>query len=190
MKKGIRNLQNRLDNDYYKTVAELEADGLVFTDCHHFNFSSYVDEESGRCITPYKERSTDFSAYDDEFEAYGYKFSLRLYELFDFWKPECKVDFSSIECWDFQKFADELNDLLESEGVIMRTWKYKASALLPAPVCVWDGWSDRWNLSVYGRVYKLPKINYKKLEKVAAKIKKLALSHLVWDEVDDEQEAI
>lgn len=188
-KKGIRNLQNRLDRDYRTTCDELLAEGLIFTDDVEFDLTSPLDERSKRCIVPEGGKWTTFAEIADEMDRRGYHFSLRLYELFGFWGPgECKVDFQSVECFDFKAFTEELAELLENEGVIMRTWKYKASVIYPRPILVWDGQYE----GCYGKVYKLDnrKSSFKKLEAVARKIEDLAISHLTWCEIDDETESV
>lgn len=189
MRKGIRNIQNRLDRDWFATCEELRDEGLIFTDEAEFIMDCPLDERSGRCIVPEGGKYTTFAEIADEMDRNGYHFSLRLYELFGFWGPgECKVDFSSVECYNFKAFTEDLAELLETEGVIMRTWKYKDSVIYPRPILVWDGRYE----GGYGKIYKLDnrKSSFKKLESVARKIEDLAISHLTWREIDDETESV
>lgn len=176
MRKGIRNLQNRLDREWYKTCHELQDEGYLFTEYHQLYFSSALEERSGKCIVPYGSEYANFAEIADDIDRRGFHFSLRLYDLLGW-----DVDISSVECYDFKAFADELEQLLYSEDVIMRTWKYKDSVIYPAPIYLW-GHRD------YGEVYKLDnrKSSFKKLEAVAQKIKDLAISHLTWDMLTEE----
>lgn len=182
MKKGIRNLKNRLNNSVEKTIKELQDEGYLV--CGYFDrLNGVLCEDSGTCIIPSNQEENTPCEW---LVRNGYSFGLDYYTLFSFDEDENGefVDFQSIECFDFQGFADELGDLLEKHGVIMQTHKYKKCYIAPAPKCVFCDDFD------YGRfeVFEPKKINYNKMKKIVEEIHDLAYSHLFWQMTSERRE--
>lgn len=174
--RNLKNIESKLDKNFWDTCEKLKAAGYIFYDIDGFILASNLNEASGKCISTEGDKSNDFTALNDDFDNKGFYFSLKLTDLLGW-----DIDLSTVDCYDFKSFVDELEALLEDEGVIMQTWKYKACSLLPAPILVWEG-------SVYyGSIYKLPKIDTEFLKGVAEKIKDLAISHLVWDDPEQDE---
>lgn len=169
-------IADRLDEDYEGTCEALADAGYIFVDEEAFDYYSNLYERSGKCISTEGDKYNDFTALEDDFDRDGYHFSLKLYDLLG-----NNVDLSTVECYDFHAFVDELEALLDEKGVIMQTWKYKDCSLLPAPVKVWEGNSN------YGDIYKKQFVHDYYLENVANKIKDLAISYLVWCELEDDE---
>lgn len=181
MKKGIRNLENRLERDWVGTVADLEHEGLlVYEFPYNGNLGDYLCEDSRSCITPSTQSNNDEC---DWLVENGVRFGLDYYTLFGFGEDENGefVDWNSIECFDFQAFADELGELLKKHNCIMQTHKYKECFIAPKPKCIFH--------NGYIAVYRpATSFNFKKLDKVIQEIKELAYSHLYWEMTTERRE--
>lgn len=170
--RGIRNLANRLNSNFDKTLDELRDEGFIVCE-YEDRLSGVLCEDSGTCKMPSNQSDNTPCEW---LVRNGYSFGLDYYTLFSFDKDENGefVDFQSIECFDFQKFADELGDLLEKHGVIMQTHKYKKCYIASAPKCVF---CDDYGII---EIFKPTKINYQKMKKIVEEIHDLAYMHLFW----------
>ena len=182
MRQGVRNLRKRLENDHIGTIETLENEGYLVCEVDE-RLNGVFCEASGSCITP---NTQDLNTPSEWLEKNGVNFKLDYYTLFGFDKDENGdyVDWQSIECFNFQDFADELGDLLARHKCIMQTWKYKSCVIAPAPKEVF--YLNEWG--IYVAVYKPVLFNFKKLDKVIQEIKDLAYSHLHWEMTNDRKE--
>lgn len=137
------------------------------------NLDGVLMETSGSCITPSRLpyiNSTSYKFPDDKV----YHFGLDYHSLFN----DDYVDFSTIECYDFQAFVDELAQLLDENDVIMETWKYKSSFIAPRPDCVLEDEDTKT------KIYELKDMDEeqkRKMREVEAKIYNLAYQYLYHD---------
>lgn len=178
--KGIRNLEKRLNSNFDKTLDELQDEGFIICE-YGDRLSGVLCEDSGTCIMPSNQSDNTPCEW---LVRNGYSFGLDYYTLFSFDEDENGefVDFQSIECFDFQRFADELGDLLEKHGVIMQTHKYKKCYIAPAPKCVfYDDCSEI-------EIFKPAKIDYRKMKKIVEEIHDLAYMHLFWQMTSERRE--
>lgn len=136
------------------------------------NLDGVLMETSGSCITPSRLpyiNSTSYKFPDDKV----YHFGLDYHSLFN----DDYTDLSTIKCYDFQAFVDELAQLLDENDVIMETWKYKSSFIAPRPDCVLEDEDTKT------KIYELKDMDEeqkRKMREVEAKIYNLAYQHLSW----------
>lgn len=136
------------------------------------NLDGVLMETSGSCITPSRLpyiNSTSYKFPNDKV----YHFGLDYHSLFN----DDYTDLSTIECYDFQAFVDELAQLLDENDVIMETWKYKSSFIAPRPDCVLEDEDTKT------KIYELKDMDEeqkRKMREVEAKIYNLAYQHLSW----------
>ena len=182
MRKGIRNLKNRLNSDYDGTIETLQNEGYLVCEVDERLGGNFC-EKSGTCITP---NSVGLNTPSEWLEKNGVNFGLDFYTLFGFETDENGeyVDYSTIECYNFQRFADDLGELLKRHKCIMQTYKYKKCVIAPAPREVF--YLDEWGQFV--AVYQPVLFNFKKLDKVIQEIHALAYEHLTWQMTSERRE--
>lgn len=169
----ILNLEKSYDEDYNKAIEQAKKDGLIVCFAgDNDNLDGVLMETSGRCITPSRLpyiNSTSYKFPDDKV----YHFGLDYRSLFN----DDYTDLSTIKCYDFQAFVDELAQLLDENDVIMEIWKYKSSFIAPRPDCVLE--DEETKMKIY-ELKDMDEEQKRKMREVAAKIYNLAYQHLFW----------